>query len=547
MNRTERIDALLEECKRTTIDAIIGPFGLSYAIFSDKDGGYVDTIHNVREGVWIDEDSKSRYEARTPYDGDDYHGDKAYIDRNKQTADRRKAGETIQDGYSDRPIKPEDAKDLEHIVSGKENHDDPAAVLAGLDSLEDKIGLANSDFNFLDTNPHVNRGKGDKTMREYIRDRREKIKNLDETIRRLEQKKQENGTLTPGQERALEEAKAGKRKFDEDGFNEKKALAADKKARHARDKKLKDAYRGKFIKETGKQCAINGVKMGMQQVLGMFLHEFTEESLIQIRVILTVHRKEDGDLFARIHKSVQSVYNRIKEKAKWKEILSTFGEGTLAGVLSTLITTLINTFATTAKRFVKAIREGFMALIKAFKVLFVHPKDWTAEQVKYQFIKLFSGAIIVALGVVIDGALQQALAAVPFGSQIAGVLSAILIGVATALACYFIDSAAEKARVRKEFAQNTFDLSQKWAVLNEELVSVTNNYMATVMTYRESIRRNEELNNMFVWLSDSCEGIGETVGQYLNTLVEGEQAREKLLIEYGREDAFMALAEKKGW
>lgn len=546
MNKAERLEVLLAECKRTTIDAIIGPFGLSYALFADKDGGYVDTVHNVREGVWIDEEKKRRYDEREEYDSGKYHADKRYKDRNAETSRRRKAGETIEDGYSDRPIKPGDKKDLDHDISAKETHDDPALVLADLDSPEDKIKLANDESNLQDTNQHINRGKGELSMDEYIDARKKKIANIEDTISRLEQKQRE-GTLTDGQKRALEKAKADKKKFDEDGFNEEKARAADKEARTDRDKKINDKYRKKFLKETGKQCVINGVKMGLQQVLGMFLHEFTDETLIQIRVILTVHRPEDGDLFTRVRKSVYAVYERIKAKAKWKDILSTFGEGSLVGVLSTAITTLVNTFATTAKRFVRAIREGFMSFIKAFKVLFVHPSEWTGVQVKYQFVKLLVGAVITTVGVVIDGALQQGLAALPFGSQIAGVLSAILVGIATALACYFIDGMAERAQRRKEFTEKTVCLSEKMAALSEELVTVTEGYLKSVMNYRESIRKNEELNNMFVWLSDSYDMLNETNQTYLMMLKDSAMARERFLVECRKDDAFTALGAKKGW
>ena len=546
MGRTERLDALLAECKRTTIDAIIGPFGLSYALFADKDGGYVDTVHNVREGVWVDDEAKRRYDGREEYDSGKYHADQRYRDRNAETSRRRKAGETIADGYSDRPIKPDENKDLDHVISAKETHEDPALVLADLDSPEDKLELANDESNFQDTNRHINRGKGELSMDEYIEARKKKISNIEDTISKLAQKQRE-GSLTDGQKRALEEAKAAKKKFDEDGFNEEKARVADKKARTARDKKIKDNYRGKFIKETGKHCAINGAKMGFQQVLGMFLHEFTDEALIQIRVLLTVHRPEDGNLFARIRKSIHAVYERVKAKAKWKEVLSTFGEGSLAGILSAAITTLVNAFATTAKRFVRAIREGFMSFIRAFKVLFSHPKEWTGEQVKYQFIKLLAGAVITAIGVVIDGALQQGLAALPFGSQIAGVLSAILVGIATALACYFIDGMAERAQRRKEFTEKTFGLSEKLAALKEELVAVTDGYLQAVMNYRESIRKNEDLNNMFVWLSDSYDMLNETNRTYLMMLKEGELVRERFLVECRKDDAFTALGAKKGW
>ena len=218
----ERLDALLAECKRTTIDAIIGPFGLSYALFADKDGGYVDTVHNVREGVWVDDEAKRRYDGREEYDSGKYHADQRYRDRNAETSRRRKAGETIADGYSDRPIKPDENKDLDHVISAKETHEDPALVLADLDSPEDKLELANDESNFQDTNRHINRGKGELSMDEYIEARKKKISNIEDTISKLEQKQRE-GSLTDGQKRALEEAKAAKKKFDEDGFNEEKA------------------------------------------------------------------------------------------------------------------------------------------------------------------------------------------------------------------------------------------------------------------------------------------------------------------------------------
>ena len=87
----------------------------------------------------------------------------------------------------------------------------------------------------------------------------------------------------------------------------------------------------------------------------------------------------------------------------------------------------------------------------------------------------------------------------------------------------------------------------KMAALKEELVAVTDGYLQAVMNYRESIRKNEDLNNMFVWLSDSYDILNETNRTYLMMLKEGELVRERFLVECRKDDAFTALGAKKGW
>ena len=63
----QRVDQLIDECTKTALQQIIGPFGLSVAMFDDRDGGAVDTTHNAREGFMSDE-LKADYEKRGEYD-----------------------------------------------------------------------------------------------------------------------------------------------------------------------------------------------------------------------------------------------------------------------------------------------------------------------------------------------------------------------------------------------------------------------------------------------------------------------------------------------
>lgn len=40
-----------EEFEKTVITSLMTSFGLDFLLFKDKQGGEVDTVHNVRKGV----------------------------------------------------------------------------------------------------------------------------------------------------------------------------------------------------------------------------------------------------------------------------------------------------------------------------------------------------------------------------------------------------------------------------------------------------------------------------------------------------------------
>lgn len=46
--REQRLQKLFADCQQQVLSQIIGPFGLSTAMFADKNGGNVTTLHNFK-------------------------------------------------------------------------------------------------------------------------------------------------------------------------------------------------------------------------------------------------------------------------------------------------------------------------------------------------------------------------------------------------------------------------------------------------------------------------------------------------------------------
>lgn len=53
-----------EELESAVVKSLTTSFGLDFLLFEDKKGGNVDTIHNVRKGIWATDTEKQRYEQK---------------------------------------------------------------------------------------------------------------------------------------------------------------------------------------------------------------------------------------------------------------------------------------------------------------------------------------------------------------------------------------------------------------------------------------------------------------------------------------------------
>ena len=126
---------------------------------------------------------------------------------------------------------------------------------------------------------------------------------------------------------------------------------------------------------------------------------------------------------------------------KWDEILKNSFNVAISGFISNIITTIINIFATTLKKWVKVIREGTMSLFKAFKLILSNSDDMTKEEKYHEASKIVIATLSVALGVIIDEALEKFFTAhqIPFSDIISSVISGIVTGLTSVSLVYAID------------------------------------------------------------------------------------------------------------
>lgn len=55
------------EINQVITKSLVTTFGLDFLLFEDKKGGDVDTIQNVRQGIWATETEKTKYENKGDY------------------------------------------------------------------------------------------------------------------------------------------------------------------------------------------------------------------------------------------------------------------------------------------------------------------------------------------------------------------------------------------------------------------------------------------------------------------------------------------------
>lgn len=429
----ERFDDLLKECKLKVIEGVVIPFGLGGIVAHyDKDGGNVNTIHNVREGVYATEDERGKYETRGAYDGAVYHGHKKYREINA----RAKNG-PVKDAYAGGMVKGQ--QNLDHVVSAKEIHNDPGRVLADLVGPD----LANTETNLKFTNEHINKTKNYKSIENYIADRRERISGIQNQIDVLERKDRAGG-LNENQRKSLEGLKKAKARYDSDGFDEKRARAVDKKARTEMERTINKVYYGsaKFAKSVATTGASEGLKMGWMQAFGLALTEFFVGIIDEARDAYKNGFKLEGDGFWQsLKKRFMRVVRRVV--ARWRDALDAFKKGFVSGFLSNLVTVLVNCFVRTGKNVVRMIREGFFSLFRAVKILFMRPHGMTMREAAHEATKIIASGLVVVGGVALAEWLDMVIKAAPWLEVISDILVAIVSGVATgigaALAVYALD------------------------------------------------------------------------------------------------------------
>lgn len=394
--KEQRLQELLDGCQNEVLRQIIGPFGLTPAMFNDKDGGAVTTQQNAEKGVFAKESEEF---MRTDYD--------------YAAAKKEKMREAVRDGsmnsqefvdqYSGKsePTKRENSNgklvmnaELDHLVPVKDIHGQ-GGWMKDQDGRKD---LSSVKENLHYTTHNTNRSKSDKAP-----------------------------------EVALSAEK---------GHDEERIQPLIDKAKDALEKELPDtADRLKYHgKELAREGATAAGKNALRQALGIILHEFISGSFSEIKALLK-KRGDGNNLIDKLIVSLKRVMNRVLNK--WKKAGQAFVEGGLQGLLSSLLTFLINNLITTSAKIVTLIREGMQSLWRAVNMMIKPPADMSALEITREVSKIIAALVTTGLGLMMEesvkGFIMTIAVLLPLADILAAALTAIMAGIAGALIVYGID------------------------------------------------------------------------------------------------------------
>lgn len=394
--RNERLHQLMESCQQEVLRQIIGPFGLTTAMFNDKDGGNVTTQHNAEQGIFAKESEEFE---RTDYD---YAAAKrkkmrASVENgsiNSQEFVDQYTGEKEPTRRTNSESKQVMNAELDHTISVKVIH-----VQGGwMRDKEGRTKLSSTEENLNYTTHKTNRSKSDKSPDEAL--------------------------------------------SEEKGFNKNRIDPIVNKAEEAIEKELPSTfdrlkYHGEeLVKEGAKEAGMNA----MRQALGVLLQEFVNGSFVEIKVVLK-ERSSEENLIDRLIVSLRRVMDRVINKLR--AALDAAIQVGVQGFISNMLTFLINNLITTSKKIVTIIRESMQSLWKAIKLMANPPEGMSTLEITREITKIIAAIVTTGLGMLMEESVKGFIMTIPVLAPIADVLAAaltaIMTGIAGALIVYGID------------------------------------------------------------------------------------------------------------
>ncbi len=413
-------DDLFKQYNRVVIESLLTSFGLDMLLVKDQYGGDVDTIHNVEKigeythswnngKIQIKNEkydplmkykslrNEENYKNREEYNSKSYHKHENYIATNKENSKLKKEG-MLYDGYTGEKIKANGKTNLDHIISAKEISEDRIRILAGLKG-ED---LANSPENLIITNESLNKSKSAYSMNEFLN----REKNREE------------------------------KRYSEDSIKRMENL--DKRARKAYKTKLNIAYytSSNFRKDLLTSSANVGVRMGLRQAVGFLLTEVVFTVMDEFKKLKT---EKLDEIFAAISNGIKKGFENAK--LKYKELISKFKDGVIAGIIGSLTTTLTNIFFTTSKNIIRVIRQSWVSLVEALKIVLFNPDNLPFGERMRAVAKIFATTASVIVSIVVREVLTKiGIAAIPVvGDVLVTFIEILSMGLTSCTLLYFLD------------------------------------------------------------------------------------------------------------
>lgn len=430
-----------DELEKTVVNSLVTSFGLDFLLFKDKTGGDVDTIHNVRKEIWATDQEKQRYEQRQKYSEvkGDYHSHANYIEIGRRDKALQQEGK-LHDAYSNRIMARDKQRNLDHVISAKEIHDDAGRFLSGLSGVE----LANQNSNLQTTSENINKSKKETRIDNYLNKLPNLINQHRETLTKDQKRLADMPRDTKEQQHKARELEDKIRKNDEkikqlESVNHDEMRKRDAEARINYNQQINFKYYtgSKFLTQTAKTSSIAGLKMGTRQMLGLVFAEVWFELRQQIPVIFEKNKNnfEFGQFIEGIKDTLQGIWRRIQ--ARFQDFLINFKDGVFAGVLGSTTTTLFNIFATTQKASIKIIREMWGHLVKAIKLMIFNPEQLSLVELFKAVVSVLSAGVATVVGSAAYAQLLP-LCSFPFGSELAAFAGALVTGVVTLGLNYFL-------------------------------------------------------------------------------------------------------------
>lgn len=471
-----------DEINQVVTKSLVTTFGLDFLLFEDKKGGDVDTIQNVRQDIWATEAEKIKYENREKYDSAAYHQHHNYIQKGRNDKQAQENG-TLKDKYrKDKNLSKGQNRDLDHIISAHEIHNDAGRMLAGLDG----VALANQDSNLSSTASSINRTKKQHSVDKFLNNLPETINNREIELSKLNQKLHGMPQSTPQERHEFQQVQDKIRKKQQ-SLDELKQVDSesmkkvDEKARAETEKQINSYYQStKFFKASLTSAGIAGLKMGLRETLGLILAEIWFEIKAVIPSIYEKYKTVEfriKNFLDDLKDTVLNIIERVKQR--FKDVVSSFRDATISGVFASLSTTVLNIFLTTTKFWGKIIRETWLNLIKVMKMAFFNPENLSTGELTKATFKILSASIGIIVGMLMHEGLA-ALNSMPLGNLVVDFASALTSGIVILALNYFI----EQSEIMQKF----------WSYLDQ----VKTKYEKILDNFREI---NKELDQYILQLT----------------------------------------------
>lgn len=389
------------------VEQLMGPFGLTRAMFDDQDGGPVTTLHNFKDGVTANEVDRQRH--------DDWKAaSEGPIDRtayDKALKQHDKLFESNVDEYTnfEMPAGPRIAA-RDHVKSVSEIERSPAAQLA--QTRDERVATANQADNIILTTSSLNSSKRDRDLNEW-----------------------RNAPNAQDPNRTNAEVH---------GVDAAAADEAYRRAQEAVDGRIDRDLLIKQSKETAVEAGSAAGKQLLRQMLGMLLKDVATGVIADIRHLLLTGFDDMRALGAMVEQRVRLTWEKVRER--WKQYLQEGAGAALSGFLSTVVTVLVNALVTTVKNIVTMIREAVMSLVRALKTIVAPPPGATAKDIALAVAKILGGAVAACLGLALEEALAKAMQAIPLLAPIATEIAPIIAGVLSGALSLFAVLAFDRLR-----------------------------------------------------------------------------------------------------